>query len=436
MYVVCVCGNTSVKMLVRLFFMHFVVICAIAEKNEDYKGYKVYNIELKTESQQDNFDKLRSDVVDYWNFPNLELKKTGRAMVPVSHQDWFEETLRDLEIPVVVGVEDVYEFLLKKEEEDDLEINLKNQYMLSRTATDRAFNLTRFLRYDEVFEYAQTLEEEFTTSPTISVEIVESGTTFQGRVLFYIKITSRTSVAENKPTVVLEAASIPREWITVSSAMYVVDMLLEDEQYSLLDEFDWIVIPVLNPDGYEFTHTNTRLWTKSRRTNLLPLVCPGVNVNRNFDIDFGNFDSSTNNYCSDIYAGQSAFSEPESQVVQKIVEECGDRIKLYISLQNKGGYITYPWNYERAASGLFREHLLLSLAISETVYGNYTVGVSSVVLQRASGTSSDYVRRNGVRYTFNLDIATPNVVVPVQDIPEIVEDVWTAVAYAASNIVY
>lgn len=27
---------------------------------------------------------------------------------------------------------------------------------------------------------------------------------------------------------------------------------------------DWYIMPVVNPDGYEFTHTRDRLWRKTR----------------------------------------------------------------------------------------------------------------------------------------------------------------------------
>ncbi|XP_060806443.1 carboxypeptidase B [Amyelois transitella] len=425
-------------MIYKIIFMLFIVTFVVGSKHDQYKGYKVYTFNLTSAYQRDNFDHLKSDVIDYWILPNLELKRAGRVMVPASHQSWFEENLRELGMPVEVLIQDVYEYLMKKENEDSLQRNLENQMILSRRSRDRVYNLTRYLRYNEILEYALDLQEEFLTSPNISLDVVAfSQNTFQNRELFYLKLTSSSAVAEPKPVIVIEAASVAREWITVPSAMYIVDMLLEDEQYQLLEEFEWIVIPVLNPDGYEFSHTNTRLWIKSRRTNLLPLVCVGVNINRNFDIDFGNFDSSTN-YCSDTYDGGSPFSEPESQFVQSIVEEYRDRIKLYISLQNKGGLITYPWSYERAASALFKQHHMLALSMISVMNGNYTVGVSSVAIERASGTSSDYVRRNGVRYTFNLDIGSVdnNVVIPVQEIPTIVEDVWWAVSTAAREIVY
>ena len=30
-------------------------------------------------------------------------------------------------------------------------------------------------------------------------------------------------------------------------------------------QVDWYIMPLLNPDGYEYTHDNDRLWNKNRR---------------------------------------------------------------------------------------------------------------------------------------------------------------------------
>ena len=41
---------------------------------------------------------------------------------------------------------------------------------------------------------------------------------------------------------------------------YIVTELLNnaDEHADILDKFDFYVMPLINPDGYEYTHTNDR----------------------------------------------------------------------------------------------------------------------------------------------------------------------------------
>ena len=51
----------------------------------------------------------------------------------------------------------------------------------------------------------------------------------------------------------------------------------------VLDNFDFYVIPVLNPEGYAYTWEGrrSRLWRKNRRRN--NRFCSGVDINRNFE---------------------------------------------------------------------------------------------------------------------------------------------------------
>ena len=60
-----------------------------------------------------------------------------------------------------------------------------------------------------------------------------------------------------------------REWISTAVSTYIISQLVErNENYTrLLDTSDWIIMPVSNPDGYEYTHTRDRLWRKTRSTH-------------------------------------------------------------------------------------------------------------------------------------------------------------------------
>ena len=42
-------------------------------------------------------------------------------------------------------------------------------------------------------------------------------------------------------------------------------------------------MPLLNPDGYEYSQTTYRLWRKNRFLNPGFPSCPGVDLNRNYN---------------------------------------------------------------------------------------------------------------------------------------------------------
>lgn len=56
-----------------------------------------------------------------------------------------------------------------------------------------------------------------------------------------------------------------REWISSAVALYILRQLVENKSYrSLVSEVDWYILPMINADGYEYSHTTDRLWRKSR----------------------------------------------------------------------------------------------------------------------------------------------------------------------------
>ena len=81
-----------------------------------------------------------------------------------------------------------------------------------------------------------------------------------------------------------------REWISPATAMYIATYFTEmygtdSELTAILDKVTFHIVPMQNPDGYEYSHTNERLWRKNRRDNGGGVY--GVDLNRNFDWQWG-----------------------------------------------------------------------------------------------------------------------------------------------------
>ncbi|CAG7718061.1 unnamed protein product, partial [Allacma fusca] len=57
-----------------------------------------------------------------------------------------------------------------------------------------------------------------------------------------------------------------REWIAPATVTYIANEIiqanLKSEYWASM--FDWYISPVINPDGYEYSHTNDRFWRKTR----------------------------------------------------------------------------------------------------------------------------------------------------------------------------
>lgn len=123
--------------------------------------------------------------------------------------------------------------------------------------------------------------------------------------------------AGNKSVVFIDCNSHPREWITGSTCVWIIEELVtrygsDPEITSLVDRYDWKFIPIANPDGYTYSMSNViyytkesvleflyidsiisqdRFWNKNRRTNP-STSCHGVDIDRNFEVGFGGSGSS------------------------------------------------------------------------------------------------------------------------------------------------
>ena len=66
-----------------------------------------------------------------------------------------------------------------------------------------------------------------------------------------------------------------REWISPAAVLWMLNELLENEEYRhLIENLDWYILPVHNPDGYVYSYTRKdtptvegRFWRASRNNS-------------------------------------------------------------------------------------------------------------------------------------------------------------------------
>lgn len=88
------------------------------------------------------------------------------------------------------------------------------------------------------------------------VQVEEVGKSYENRTMKLIKISSGGN--GNKPIIFIDACIHAREWSTPAFALYIMDQLVEnyEQNKDMLEHADWYILPVVNPDGYEYAHTN------------------------------------------------------------------------------------------------------------------------------------------------------------------------------------
>jgi len=178
------------------------------------------------------------------------------------------------------------------------------------------------------------------------------GHSTQKRPIYAMRITNEKG-PQNKPQVLYLTTHHAREWVATQMGMRLINYLTENygkdaRVTDLLNNVEIWVIPVANPDGYQYTFTNERLWRKNLRDNdgdgEIGLL-DGVDLNRNFDEHWGYDDEgSSPNWSDATYRGPAANSEPETQAVVDFMEK--NDFKFAISYHTSGNWILYPQGWQ------------------------------------------------------------------------------------------
>lgn len=170
--------------------------------------------------------------------------------------------------------------------------------------------------------------------------VYDIGDSIEGRDILAL----RFQPSKPAPAILFVGEHHAREWMSVEVPMALAKLFAENpkkdqriEQW--LSQYDIWIVPMLNPDGHQYSINKDRLWRKNRR----PLVAAfGVDLNRNYAYKWSNMGAS-GNFESDIYQGADEFSEPETQAIKNLT----DNIPVFgaITFHTYGNMIIHSWNY-------------------------------------------------------------------------------------------
>lgn len=218
------------------------------------------------------------------------------------------------------------------------------------------------------------------------VSIVDIGESVQGRTIRAVRLSTADADA---PAVILTSGQHSREWIAVSSGMYVIEEIAaragEADYAQMLSTIQVFVVPMVNPDGYEYSWFGQRYWRKNRRNGV------GVDTNRNFSRNWGGEGASAVPM-DENYAGTAAFSEPESSAVRDFMLAHPEAV-AHLDVHSFGQLILYPWGdvFELAPDDaeLSATASAIEAAMEDVASADY-LPLQGVNLYPASGNAIDW----------------------------------------------
>jgi len=188
-----------------------------------------------------------------------------------------------------------------------------------------------------------TLEAWAGANPAIQLDSI--GASVEGRPILAVKV-GPVGDDPARPNVLFMATHHAREWVSTAVAMKLIRWLADSAPPALLASRDVWVIPVENPDGYQFTFTSDRLWRKNRRLNADGTY--GVDPNRNYPAFWGVDDvGSSPTPGTEIYRGPGPASEPETQAI--IAFHAAHPPVVSVSYHTYSGLVLYPYGYRSGA---------------------------------------------------------------------------------------
>uniref|UniRef100_A0A8W7PG46 Peptidase M14 domain-containing protein n=1 Tax=Anopheles coluzzii TaxID=1518534 RepID=A0A8W7PG46_ANOCL len=197
-----------------------------------------------------------------------------------------------------------------------------------------------------------------------------------------------------------------REWAAMTSAIYIIHELVRNSNsYPDATNYQWVVIPIANPDGYDYTKSTDRFWRKNRTPQTV--VDFGTDLNRNFDYMWDVLINKKDDFLqSETYRGPFAFSETESKAIGQFLQQNANSIVLYVDLQAYGEYLMIPWGYTKDPAPNAEFLTTVAQAGSKAITDPtrvprdapfYLVGSAAELMKPAPGSSIDYCLSVGVK---------------------------------------
>jgi carboxypeptidase A2 len=367
--------------------------------------------------------------LDFWTEPN-RIGEPVDVLVPPHKLNMFRARAANLDIPVVVR-------------DDNIQRVIDEEFARLSKKESKALDLNDWNDFDTIETYLEDLEGNCAAGVTCTLSSI--GKTYEGRDMLLFKVSTGGA---DKQAVWLDSAIHAREWLAPATLLNILDRIAtgsDTAETDMRSKNDFYFLPVMNPDGYQYSFTaGNRLNRKNRAPNP-GSSCLGTDLNRNYDHMWG-MEGVSKNPCSDIFCGSSGGSELETQAVQIEAARIGNTIDGWITFHSYGYMWMHPWGNTVNNAGFVCERAsdhddMFALADKtadaiEAVHNTrWARGTSCEVIYETTGATDDYVKaKQGIKYSVNPELRGNSFVVDASQIKLSYEEVWAGLVVYCANL--
>ncbi|XP_044048349.1 carboxypeptidase A4 [Siniperca chuatsi] len=401
------------------------VLVAAAKAERVFTGDQVIRVNVQSEEQIQLLQALESQQeweLDFWlHAVSTELPVDIR--VPRSSLSSVTVYLRAHNIPYSVVINNLQELL--DEEKAEMKVNQMKERIT------RSFNFGAYHPLETIYSWMDTLVAQHPKLVTKQ----EIGRSYENRPMYVLKFSTG---GNKRPAIWIDTGIHSREWVSQATGVWTANKIATDygtdtSITSLLNSMDIYMLILANPDGYAYTHTNDRMWRKTR-SKISGSVCRGVDPNRNWNAGFGG-PGASKNPCSDSYHGPSAHSEIEVKNVVNLIRSHGN-FKSFISVHAYSQLLMYPYGYSCGSVPHQSELDSVGRAAVQkltSLYGTrYKVGSICNIIYQASGGSIDWSYDVGIKYSFAFELRDTGrygFILPANQIIPTASETWLALKH-------
>ncbi|KAF0267431.1 hypothetical protein FOG48_03437 [Hanseniaspora uvarum] len=347
---------------ILLFILPYVQTTLSSDLKETYSDYKLIRC-------TDHIDPeiFFQEEVDIWSrnqdftdimVHNKDIKKFDHCQVINDIQTLLDEETNSEDDENVIDTNQLNELFpfdtFDFDDNNEFIQDFKNENMIEYNGNHHNNFFKKYRNLEDIYEYMESLAYKYANL----VKLEDIGTTFEGRDIKAMHISahdvnenqSHRKNNPNKKTVVITSGLHAREWATITTTLWIATKLAAKygnfkKETFYLNNLDFFIIPVFNPDGYEYTWRNDRLWRKTRQQTSHPR-CFGIDLDHSFDFQWTDNDTP----CSVYYSGQSPFESLESKALNEYLfdkKNNDENFKLhgFIDFHSYGQEILYPYGF-------------------------------------------------------------------------------------------